>query len=89
MNRLFRPIYHLFLILVLFTISFCIGISQITPIYAATGINQVINFQGKVVKVYRDNLEMATLEVIQVRRDISAADIRDLKGKIQIGDQIR
>lgn len=44
---------------------------------------------GRILKAFRDNKEIATLEVIQVRRDISAADIKDAKTKLQVGDQIR
>ncbi len=44
---------------------------------------------GRVLKVYRDGSEIALLQVIQVRRDISAADIKDQKAKLQIGDQVR
>ena len=32
---------------------------------------------GNALKVYRDSSEIATLEVIQVRREICAADIKD------------
>lgn len=44
---------------------------------------------GRVLKAYRGNQEIATLEVIQVRRDISAADIKDQKTNLQVGDQVR
>ncbi len=44
---------------------------------------------GRGLKVFRNNKEIATLEVIQVRRDISAADVKDQKTKIQVGDQVR
>ncbi len=44
---------------------------------------------GRVLKAYRDDKEIGSLEVIQVRRDISAADIKDSKMKLQIGDQVR
>jgi chromosome segregation ATPase len=44
---------------------------------------------GRVLKAYRANKEIATLEVIQVRRDISAADIKDQKVNLQVGDQVR
>jgi len=44
---------------------------------------------GRIFKAYRGNQEIATLEVIQVRRDISAADIKDQKTNLQVGDQVR
>jgi len=44
---------------------------------------------GRILKVYRGNNQIASLEVIQVRRDISAADIKDQKSSLQIGDQVR
>ena len=44
---------------------------------------------GRIFKVYRDNQEIAALEVIQVRRDISAADIKAQKVNLQVGDQVR
>lgn len=44
---------------------------------------------GRILKAYRGDKEIATLEVIQVRRDISAADIKDQKTNLQIGDQVR
>jgi chromosome segregation ATPase len=44
---------------------------------------------GRILKAYRGNNEIATLEVIQVRRDISAADIKDQKVNLQVGDQVR
>ncbi len=44
---------------------------------------------GRVLKVYRNNKEIATLEVIQVRHEISAADIKDQKTNLQVGDQVR
>mgnify|MGYP001616794435 FL=1 len=44
---------------------------------------------GDRLSVYRDNQYIAGLEVIQVRRDIAAADIRQKVGKIQAGDIVR
>lgn len=44
---------------------------------------------GRVIKVKRGGKEIATLEVIQVRRDISAADIKDQKASVQVGDQVQ
>jgi chromosome segregation ATPase len=44
---------------------------------------------GRVFKAYRGDQEIATLEVIQVRRDISAADIKEQKTNLQVGDQVR
>ncbi len=44
---------------------------------------------GRVLKVYRGNAEIATLEVIQVRKDISAADIKQKSTKLKVGDIVR
>ena len=44
---------------------------------------------GRIFKVSRGGQEIATLEVIQVRRDISAADIKDQKANLQVGDQVQ
>ncbi len=44
---------------------------------------------GRIFKAYRDDKEIAALEVIQVRRDISAADIKGQKSPLQVGDQVR
>jgi chromosome segregation ATPase len=44
---------------------------------------------GDQLSVYRDSAYVARLEVIQVRNDISAADIKDQWSKIQVGDLIR
>lgn len=44
---------------------------------------------GDTLSVYRDAKYIAKLEVIQVRKDISAADIKDQWSKIQVGDVIR
>ena len=40
---------------------------------------------GNPMKVYRNSSEIATLEVIQVRRDISAADIKDKSIELKSG----
>lgn len=44
---------------------------------------------GDSLSVYRNNQYIARLEVIQVRKDISAADIKDRVSKIKVGDTIR
>jgi chromosome segregation ATPase len=44
---------------------------------------------GDSLSVYRDSKYIGKLEVIQVRKDISAADIKDQWAKIQVGDVIR
>jgi DNA repair exonuclease SbcCD ATPase subunit len=44
---------------------------------------------GRIFKAYRDDKEVGTLEVIQVRRDISAADIKNQSSNLQVGDQVR
>lgn len=44
---------------------------------------------GRVFKAYRDGKEIASLQVIQVRRDISAADIMAKQDKLQVGDLVR
>ena len=44
---------------------------------------------GSVLRVYRDSNEIATLEVIQVRRDICAADIKDKSTELKVGDIVR
>jgi hypothetical protein len=44
---------------------------------------------GRILKVSRNGQEIGTLEVIQVRRDISAADIKEQKTNLQVGDQVR
>ncbi|MBP9853378.1 MAG: hypothetical protein KBD53_00755 [Candidatus Omnitrophica bacterium] len=44
---------------------------------------------GDALSVYRDSEYVARLEVIQVRKDISAADIKDQWSKVQVGDEIR
>jgi chromosome segregation ATPase len=41
---------------------------------------------GDVFRIYRDNNHIATVEVIQTRKDISAADIKYQKQKIFVGD---
>lgn len=44
---------------------------------------------GSVLRVYRDSRAIATLEVIQVRRDICAADIKDKSTELRVGDTVR
>ncbi len=44
---------------------------------------------GDSLSVYRDSKYIARLEVIQVRKDISAADLKDQWSKVRIGDIIR
>jgi hypothetical protein len=41
------------------------------------------------MKVYRRSNEIASLEVIQVRRDICAADIKSKSVELQVGDIVR
>jgi chromosome segregation ATPase len=44
---------------------------------------------GNVLKVYRDSKQIAALEVIQVRRDICAADIKDKSRELKVGDIVK
>ncbi len=44
---------------------------------------------GDILSVYRNSEYIARLEVIQVRKNISAADLKDQWSKIQVGDVIR
>jgi hypothetical protein len=44
---------------------------------------------GDLLSVYRDSKYIARLEVIQVRKDISAADLKDQWSKVKVGDIIR
>ncbi|HLF19043.1 MAG TPA: hypothetical protein VI749_09190 [Candidatus Omnitrophota bacterium] len=44
---------------------------------------------GDALSVYRDSKYIARLEVIQVRKDIAAADIKDQWSKVRVGDVIR
>ena len=44
---------------------------------------------GEQLSVYRDSKYIAKLEVIQVRKDISAADIKEQSSKIKVGDSVR
>jgi hypothetical protein len=44
---------------------------------------------GNSLKVFRNSESIATLEVIQVRRDISAADIKDKSDELRVGDIVR
>jgi hypothetical protein len=44
---------------------------------------------GNVLKVYRSSKEIGVLEVIQVRRDICAADIKDKSTVLKVGDIVK
>jgi len=44
---------------------------------------------GNSLKVYRSSTEIATLEVIQVRRQICAADIKNKVSELQVGDVVK
>jgi hypothetical protein len=44
---------------------------------------------GNSLKVYRNSNQIATLEVIQVRRDICAADIKEKSTGLKVGDIVR
>jgi TolA-binding protein len=44
---------------------------------------------GNVLKVYQNSDQIATLEVIQVRRDICAADIKDKSVELKVGDVVK
>jgi DNA repair exonuclease SbcCD ATPase subunit len=44
---------------------------------------------GRKLSVFRGNNQIATLEVIQVRKDISAADIKQKSTAIKVGDIVR
>jgi len=44
---------------------------------------------GDVLSVYRDEKYIARIEVIQVRQDISAADIKDQWSRIKVGDAVK
>ena len=44
---------------------------------------------GNRIKVYRHSNQIATLEVIQVRRDICAADIKDKSVELRVGDTVK
>ena len=44
---------------------------------------------GDNLSVYRDSKYIARLEVIQIRKDISAADLKDQWSKVRIGDIVR
>ena len=46
-------------------------------------------YVGNVLKVYRNAQQVATLEVIQVRREICAADIKDKTADIKVGDVVK
>ncbi len=44
---------------------------------------------GTILKVYRASKAIATLEVIQVRRDICAADIKEKSSELKVGDTVK
>ncbi len=44
---------------------------------------------GRKMTVMRDNNPVGSLEVIQVRKDISAADIKESNGALRVGDIVR
>ena len=44
---------------------------------------------GDKISVYRDSDYIANVEIIQVRQEISAADIKEQKAKIKVGDIVR
>jgi predicted nucleic acid-binding Zn-ribbon protein len=44
---------------------------------------------GSALKVYRNSNQIAQLEVIQVRRDICAADIKDKSTELKVGDVVK
>ena len=44
---------------------------------------------GTALKVYRNSQEIATLEVIQVRRDICAGDIKNKSSELKVGDIVK
>ena len=52
------------------------------------GENKGLNL-GDTLSVYRDSKYIARLEVIQVRKDIAAADLKDQWTKVKVGDIIR
>jgi len=52
------------------------------------GENSGINL-GDNLSVYRNSKYIARLEVIQVRKDISAADIKDQWARVEVGDVVR
>lgn len=44
---------------------------------------------GDIFRVFRENKHIATIEVIQTRKDIAAADIKFSNQKIAVGDSVR
>jgi predicted nucleic acid-binding Zn-ribbon protein len=44
---------------------------------------------GNALKVFRNSSQIATLEVIQVRRDICAGDIKDKSTELKVGDTVK
>jgi hypothetical protein len=69
--------------------------------HAVISINETNNFVivdlgeadgsrvGQTLKVYRGGNDIASLEVIQVRKDISAADIKNKSVQLKVGDIVR
>ncbi len=58
--------------------------------FVVVDIGESQNIQvGETLNVYRDSKYIARLAVIQVRKDISAADIKDQWTDIKVGDIIR
>ena len=45
--------------------------------------------KGKILHSYRGSRQIATLEIIQVRANVSAADIKNRSGEIKVGDIVR
>ena len=45
--------------------------------------------EGDRLNVYRDSKYIAQIQIIQVRKDISAADIKELTAKLQVGDLVK
>ncbi|MDE2010458.1 MAG: hypothetical protein KGJ09_10360, partial [Candidatus Omnitrophica bacterium] len=44
---------------------------------------------GSTLKAYRGSSEIATLQVIQIRRDICAADIKTRSADLRVGDMVK
>ena len=58
--------------------------------FAIVDIGEVAGLRlGDVLSVYRESQYIARLEVIQVRRDIAAADIKEQWANIQVGDVVK
>ena len=45
--------------------------------------------QGDILQVYRENNKIADIEVIQIRQDVSACDIKNEAAEITIGDTVK